>query len=268
MAIIRKSWTHDELFIALNIYHKLTFGQLDHRNPVIIGLAEKLGRTPGSVSMKLCNLASFDPVLKLRGIKGLEGASILDGKVWNEFHSHLEQSVPASEEALRKLFNTPPGEELEVSPKTGIQKSSIRVTHITATEASAQVKQRRGQSYFRDAVLNNYGERCGVTQLAFREFLIASHILPWSTHPNYRLDVQNGICLSRLHDAAFDCGLITFDDKLCLRLSPRLRNAIPQEKTLEQSFGDFEGYPLNLPTDALPPSPSYLAEHRRTIFQQ
>jgi hypothetical protein len=112
MSTLRKSWTRDELLVVLNVYHKLTFGQLDHRNPVIVELAKRLGRTPGSVSMKLCNLASFDPILKLRGIKGLEGASILDGKVWNEFHNHLEESVPASEEALRKLFNTAPSEEL------------------------------------------------------------------------------------------------------------------------------------------------------------
>ena len=75
---LRKKWTHDELLVALNLYHKLTFGQLHSRNPVIIALAEKLGRGPSSVAMKLCNLASLDPALKLRGIKGLTGASALD----------------------------------------------------------------------------------------------------------------------------------------------------------------------------------------------
>jgi hypothetical protein len=36
--------------------------------------------------MKLSNLASLDPALKLRGIKGLAGASALDRTVWTEFH--------------------------------------------------------------------------------------------------------------------------------------------------------------------------------------
>jgi hypothetical protein len=41
----------------------------------IIALAEKLERTPSSIAMKLSNFASQDPALKLRGIKGLPGAS-------------------------------------------------------------------------------------------------------------------------------------------------------------------------------------------------
>ena len=69
--IVRKKWTREELLVALNLYHKLTFGQLHARQSVIVALAEKLGRGANSVAMKLCNFASLDPALKLRGIKGL-----------------------------------------------------------------------------------------------------------------------------------------------------------------------------------------------------
>ena len=68
--ILRKKWVRDELLTALNLYHKLTFGQLHARNPVIIAFAEKLGRGANSLAMKLSNFASLDPALKLRGIKG------------------------------------------------------------------------------------------------------------------------------------------------------------------------------------------------------
>lgn len=44
MSAIRKAWTRDELLVVLNLYHKLAFGQLHHRNPAIIALADKLGR--------------------------------------------------------------------------------------------------------------------------------------------------------------------------------------------------------------------------------
>jgi putative restriction endonuclease len=74
----RKPWTRDELLIALNLYHKLTFGQMHSRQPAIRALAEKMGRAASSLAMKLCNFASLDPVLKLRGIKGLSGASKQD----------------------------------------------------------------------------------------------------------------------------------------------------------------------------------------------
>ena len=68
-------WTRAHLLIALNLYCKLPFGRLHRNNPIIVQVAEKMGRTPNSLAMKLCNFASLDPVQKARGIKGLAGAS-------------------------------------------------------------------------------------------------------------------------------------------------------------------------------------------------
>jgi putative restriction endonuclease len=254
-----RRWTRDELLVGLNLYHKLTFGQLHARQPAIVELAEKLDRGANSLAMKLCNFASLDPALKLRGIKGLEGASALDREVWTEFHGNLNQIAPASEEALRKLFRVDDGAELEVLPREGIR---VRKRPPSGpTETTASVKQRRGQEYFRDAVLNNFGGRCGVTQLGMRDLLIASHILPWGTHTTERLNVRNGLCLSRLHDAAFDRGLITFDDSLRLLLSPKLKTELSQ-RVVAESFGAYEGEPLRLPSDAVLPELAFLSEHR------
>jgi hypothetical protein len=263
--IVRKKWTREELLVALNLYHKLTFGQLHARQPVIVALAERLGRGANSVAMKLCNFASLDPALKLRGIKGLAGASALDRTVWNEFHADLNETVPASEGALRALFGADEGSELEVLPKEGVRVR--KRSPLGPTETTANVKLRRGQEYFRDAVLNNFGGRCGVTELAVRELLIASHILPWGTHIAERLNVRNGLCLSRLHDAAFDRGFITFDDNLCLLLSPRLKAELPQ-RSVAENFGAYVGETLRFPDDAAPPELAFLAQHRATIFRK
>ena len=260
----RKNWTRDELLVALNIYHKLTFGQLHARQPVVVALAEKLGRGSNSVAMKLCNFASLDPALKLRGIKGLAGASALDRAVWNEFHADLNEAVPASEGALRKLFGVGENSELEVIPQEGVRVK--RLPPSGPTETTASVKLRRGQEYFRDAVLNNFGGRCGVTELAVRELLVASHILPWGTHAAERLNVRNGLCLSRLHDAAFDRGLIAFDDQFRLLLSPRLKGELPQ-RSVAENFGAFEGEALRFPGDSALPELAFLSEHRASIFK-
>ncbi|MEQ1859794.1 MAG: HNH endonuclease [Chthoniobacteraceae bacterium] len=260
-----RKWTRDELLVAMNVYHKLTFGQLHARQPVIIALAEKLGRGANSTAMKLCNLASLDPALKLRGIKGLEGASALDRTIWKEFHTDLNETVPASEDALRKLFDVDDRSDLEVLPKVGVRVSKRPPSG--PTELVVEAKVRRGQEFFRDAVLNNFGGRCGVTGLSVRELLIASHILPWGTHPAERLNVRNGLCLSRLHDAAFDRGLIAFDEQLKLRLSKRLKAELTQ-RVINDSFGDYEGEPLQLPHDAVLPELSFLATHRAKIFQK
>lgn len=260
-----KRWTRDELLLALNLYHKLTFGQMDQRTKIIIELAKKLDRTPSSLAMKLSNLASLDPALKLRGIKGLSGASDLDRAMWQEFHENLNETAPASEEAMRKLVGVREGEEMEIVPSMGFQIRKRPPSEVT--EKTALVRQRRGQDYFRNAVVNNFGGRCGVTQLAVRELLIASHILPWGSHPNERLNVRNGLCLSRLHDAAFDQGLIAFDDNLRMVLSAALKAALPQ-KTVADNFGCYAGESLRLPNDSALPESAFLAEHRAKIFKK
>src|SRR5471032_1735331 len=135
-----RRWTRDELLVALNLYHKLTFGQLHARQPAIVALADKLERGANSLAMKLCNFASLDPALKLRDIKGLDGASALDRTVWNEFHADLNETVPASEDALRTLFGVDKASELEVLPREGIR---VRKRPPTGpTETTANVKQR------------------------------------------------------------------------------------------------------------------------------
>ncbi|MCB1131741.1 MAG: HNH endonuclease [Verrucomicrobiae bacterium] len=255
-------WTRDELLIVLNLYHKLRFGQFDQRQPVIIDLAARLGRTPSSIAMKLSNLASLDPALKLRGIEGLKGASTLDRAVWDEFHDNPAKLVPLSQERFEALFTENESETTEVIPGKGIR--TAKRPPAGETEVKSVTKQRRGQDYFRDVVLNNFGGCCGVTGLSLRELLIASHILPWRDHEPERLNVRNGICLNRLHDAAFDQHLIGFDDELRLVLSIRLKSLLPGDWICEQ-FEAFEGKALRLPEDGTRPDPSFLAAHRKKL---
>jgi hypothetical protein len=259
-----KQWTRNELLIALNLYHKLNFGQFDARNRAIIDLAAKLGRTPGSVAMKLSNFASLDPALKLRGISGLKGASRRDREVWDEFHAPLSEMVEKSETLLRGLFDPEGAFSVEVIPAKGILRRPPAPN--MPTEVSSSQKRRLGQDYFRQIVLNNFDGACGVCGLNIRELLVASHILPWATNPSARLDIRNGLCLSRLHDAAFDQGLISFDSDLRLILSSRLKNRISQ-KSIEQNFITHEKHSLTLPPHAILPSEEYLAKHRNEIFQ-
>lgn len=262
-----KRWTRNELLVALNLYHKLTFGQMHQQTSAIVHLAAKLGRTPSSLAMKLSNFASLDPALLIRGIKGLSGASNLDREIWDEFHQNLNELAPVSEEELRKVVGAQETDDVEILPESGVR-ISHNSTYSTSeiTEKTGWVKVRRGQDYFRNAVVNNFGSKCGVTQLAIRELLIASHILPWSKHPGERLKIQNGLCLSRLHDAAFDQGLIAFDDELKLILSPRLKAALP-DRAITENFEAYEGQMLNLPNDSVLPDSEFLAEHRTNIFR-
>jgi hypothetical protein len=83
-----------------------------------------------------------------------------------------------------------------------------------STEAERLVVQRVGQDVFRRALLQYWDGRCAVTGISDSALLRASHIVPWSACSSdaQRLDVNNGLLLSALWDAAFDAGLVTFDD--------------------------------------------------------
>ena len=215
-----KLWTYDELMIAMNLYCKLPFGQLRHGNPLVIEVSRKLGRTPSSLSMKLCNLASLDPYHQERGVKGLRGASRADRQVWAEFTSNWQQYGVESEEKLQTLLGQAEEREPTVmgrSPRKYIAKVPMD-ERSGPTEAIVAAKARLGQRFFRESVLSSYNCRCCITGNPIPELLIASHILPWGSYPEHRLNLRNGLCLVQTQDAAFDRGLITFDDEFRLVL--------------------------------------------------
>ncbi len=82
------------------------------------------------------------------------------------------------------------------------------------TEVERLVVQRVGQGIFRERLMNYWQGRCPLTGITDPALLRASHIKPWANceSDEERLDVYNGLLLSALWDAAFDKGLVTFDD--------------------------------------------------------
>jgi predicted restriction endonuclease len=267
---LRKPWTRDELIIAMNLYCKLPFGQLDHRTPIIIEVAEKLGRTPSSLAMKLNNFASLDPIQQARGIRGLSGASKADREIWEEFAANWEQLGTESEERFQELVGVEFSalNQLFIKQKSKISKpSSIKyplTRTIEETEAQVTTKIRIGQNFFRQMVLSSYGNRCCITGNPVPELLIASHIIPWHEQPEHRLNPHNGLCLARTHDAAFDQGLITFDENNKLLLSRYLQDFLPEE-TLESNFVAYAGSQLRSP-EKFYPEPDFLRFHREEVF--
>jgi putative restriction endonuclease len=261
-------WTREHFLIALNLYCKLPFGKLHKGNPLIIDVAEKMGRTPSSLAMKLSNFASLDPVLAARGIKGLDGATKQDRAMWAEFRGDLATLAPESEELLHDLFTSDESKEVDFLQRDRVRlEPSTRIPPSGPTEKLSLVKQRRGQQFFRQSILNAYGVRCCITGISVPRLLVASHIRPWSAFPNDRLNPRNGLCLSTLHDAAFDDGLITLDETLRVVLSPRLKKYFPQP-ALEQNFAAFKGKVIRTPDMLAEPDSEFLEYHRTVIFKK
>ncbi len=256
-------WTSEHALIALNLYGKLPFGKFDRTNRVIIEIASRMGRSPGSLAMKLSNFASLDPVQRARGIKGLSGASKQDGAVWNEFQSHINDLGPESEQLLHDLFTKDNNREVDFLERDKVRLQPSLSPPSGPTERTAIAHVRRGQQFFRQTVINSYGVCCCISGINVPGLLVASHIKPWREFPKERLNPRNGLCLSSLHDAAFDDGLITIDKNLCLVLGKRLKSYFPQA-VLEQSFVPFEGKVIRLPKKIAEPDAAFL--RRDVIF--
>lgn len=252
-------WTRDQLLVALGLYCTMEFGKFHQRNPRIIEVAEKIGRTPSALAMKLSNLASLDPVIRESGRRGLEGASSADRAIWRELEESPDQIMPAAEEALANLSLTEP--LFDVEPEAELEPEPI---NYTGEDRLAVTRQRRGQHIFRKSVLSSYEHRCCITSLADTRFLVASHIRPWRSDKHNRLNPHNGLCLSTLYDRAFDLGLITFSEEFRLMVSPSLRKQTSNDY-VNESFLRREGQQMNLP-NKFSPDVALMAWHRENCF--
>ncbi|RNM25497.1 HNH endonuclease [Dickeya undicola] len=251
-----KLWTRDQLLVAFTLYNELPFGKLHSRNPEIIHYAKLIGRTPSALAMKLVNLASLDPVIIGSGRTGLSQASKADRELWQELEQDPEIFEQQCQQAIAAL--TAPDETRQHAQEEDAP-NYYGHERLTAT------KVRVGQQQFRKRVLNAYNERCCITGLEEPILLIASHIRPWKDIAEHRLDPSNGLCLSALHDKAFDQGLIGFNDHLELLLSPRIK--VLKSDIIQSQFEQYEGKPLHLPKEEKhAPKLAHIQHHRDNIF--
>lgn len=239
-----KKWTEEELHLALALYCQLPFGKMHSRNPEIIRLAEKIGRTPSAVAMKLVNLASLDPEMAASGRAGLGNASALDRLVWERFQQHWEKELLPAAKALETAPKPPPLAE--------------------ATTRMAEVEIRTKQALFRRMVLSSYADRCCVSGLSEPRLLVASHIIPWNQNSEQRLNPRNGLCLSVLHDKAFDRGLITVDTDLTVRVSSEI-STLRDDTFAQSTLVAMAGRKISSP-EKFSPAREFLAWHNRNVF--
>lgn len=112
-------------------------------------------------------------------------------------------------------------------PSAPLAEFEAETRSLGATEAEGLIRRRVGQEVFRRALLRYWDARCPLTGITEPELLRASHIIPWSQCASdaERLNVHNGLLLAAHWDAAFDAGLVGFDDDGGALLSPALGEA-------------------------------------------
>lgn len=260
-------WAKEETTLCFYLYCQIPFSRTNKSNPEVVKLANLLGRTVGSVVRKLGNLGAVDDRLRAFDISGLTNYAKLDKEVFDEYVNDWEALVTVSQKILDKI-NTQKGikiiKPVEETAEQDIIAEFSRLSKLP-TEKQATVNVRIRQAFFRRAVLSNYDSKCCISGLDIPELLIASHIVPWGKEIKSRIDPQNGLLLSELHDKAFDVGLITITPDYRIRISKKLYKT--KSEFAKSSILEYEGKEINLRSKFLPKE-EYLNWHNKNCFQK
>ena len=252
---MRKSnnWTREETIIAFNVYCKIPFKSSSKTHPTIIEYANIIGRSPSALNMKVGNFGRLDPKLKKQGITGLVNGAKLEEDVWNEFNGNWDELAFESETLIAKFQNKSiEGINLDELPKGG--------------DRETVVKTRVNQSFFRSTILSSYNSKCCITGLSIADFLVASHIKPWSIDKENRTNPHNGLCLNSFHDKAFDKGYITVIPDYKVLLSKYFDDYL-DDTAINVFFKKYQNHPITLP-DRFLPSKVFLDFHYHNIFRK
>jgi hypothetical protein len=259
MNLKQNNWTREQLKLAFHLYCQLPFGKLSQGTREVIELSKLIGRTPSAVAMKACNFASLDPAITSSGRKGLGNASALDREIWEEFNADWEGLAIECDQrriALAAAAGAPLTPSLTAEEAIGLEDFTGK-TRLVVTE------QRVKQHFFRRAVLSGYRGRCCMSGISDSRLLVASHIVPWSKDKANRLNPRNGLCLSAIHDKAFDIGLISLTDDYRVIVSAELKRS--KDAFVKTVIVPLNGRPIELP-ERFVPHASFVARHRAETF--
>jgi putative restriction endonuclease len=256
------NWSKQETLAALHVYMQLPFGQLYARQPLILQLAQWIGRSANAVALKLVNFASLDPQIIASGRKGMGNTSALDQKIWNDLTQHWTSITLEAAQAYEG-FAANNGQSPLFDVSEELAQEGVEIPLGKTRNATVQV--RINQARFRKAVLASYNQRCCISGLRVAKLLVASHIVPWSIDQENRLNPRNGLCLSALHDRAFDQGLISISVEGKVMLSQSLL-AREDGSNFTREFLACDDQTLQMP-ERFAPDAAFLKWHRDNVFQ-
>jgi putative restriction endonuclease len=261
-------WSEDEIVLALAFYcNQPPVNRDGHgRSEPLNLLAAALGRKPGSVGLKLANIFACDPSMAELGKKGLERGSMLDAKIWNRFQDKWDLLPEAVLDSILRII---PQEKQEAVFDILLPSETPEVSLVRSPstgDALSVITNRKAVSklFFKQTVLNVFGNKCCLTGIDEKRLLVAARIRPVSNDSSAELaQPTNGLCLDVLHGRAFEQGLATVRaSDFTFHASPRLRRNDPW---FVQYFEPYEGKPIELPK-GFRPSVDFLKYHNRNVF--
>ena len=182
----------------------------------------------------------------------------MDRKIWDNFHADWDGLALECERILATL--RAPAHALE---HTQYADAEAITADFTGHTRVTMVEQRIKQHFFRRAVLSGYRNRCCISGVSDARLLIASHIVPWRDDASIRLHPGNGLCLSAIHDKAFDHHLFSLSDDHRILLSPALEQT--RDDFLREVFHPIADKQIELP-ERFTPELAFVRTHRETML--
>lgn len=205
--MFKRNWTEEEVTLALCIYYELPTSKHDKATKEVQELASLINRSIGSVVFKLGNLKALDS--NANGTGFTHGANI-DKVVWDRYLKHPAKLFEDRDWILAKYFADKTSEHNQSYCLNEEEEMKLEKELDFSEEDKTKLqKWRENQWAFRLSLLKGYDEHCCISGVSNSDFLIASHIVPWSVDKENRLNPQNGLLLNVFLDKAFDKGYIT-----------------------------------------------------------
>ena len=218
------NWTEDELKIAINVYCKIPFIKARKSSPEIIKWAKIIGRSPGGLYTKICNLGHFDSGV---AAKGLSHAGKLDPIIWAEFEQNPENVIYESELLLAQRMGKTLEEYTEISMEDLPEGKTREVV----------VRQRVNQRFFHDTVLAAYDNHCCITGISNSLLLEACHISNWANDTRNRTNPKNGLCMTPTFHRAYDKYLIAITPEYEIVISEQMIDGARNKQTQRYLVG-------------------------------
>lgn len=156
-------------------------------------------------------------------------------------------AMPPNSESSVEVGRTLSPEEAEDEP------FDPETAHDAREKVLREIRARRGQKKFRDALIDAYEGRCAITGCDVLDILEAAHITPYlGPDTNH---VTNGLLLRADLHTLFDAGLVAVDPKTkAILVAPTIKDPV---------YRALHGQPLRkTKTTASSPSEKALKQHR------
>lgn len=183
-------WSREETILAFDLYCRTPFGKISQGNPEIIKLAHLLGRTPGSVGLKMHNLAHYDPELQ-KSITGEYVKEFEDGEP-----IYFEGSDAKPKPKLTYTLQDPSFDKVFVKVKSWLINLLSGVTEIEIYKVSDVTNRQLRFNRMREYLIDHIGEyvfsRANVSEIIFIQ------IVELVGRTNKQLFLKNSLKINRM----------------------------------------------------------------------